>query len=491
MSRSKKLYILLGILAAVCVVTFAVSRIEQREEDIKNSDEIIMELDSDTVESLSWECESGTYAFHKDGTWQYDEDDAFPVSEEKIEELLGQFSSFGASFVIEDVDDFGQYGLDDPVCTIDIATAEESYEIKLGDYSTMDAERYVSIGDGNVYLVQEDPLELYNVELSTLIDNDETPLYDEVQELAFEGADSDGTYTVSYQEDGGDSYRADDVYFAEADGSSIPLDTTKVNRYLSTLSSLDLTNYVTYDVTDDDLAAYGLDAPELTVTMQYTPSAEASEETGTSDEADASGTDETETFVLHISRDPKEQAEEASSDDDADSDSDDDSEEDEEITAYARVGESKIIYQLTTADYQALMASTCNDLRHDEILPAELEDIAQVDITLDGSEYTFIAREDDDVITWYRGEEELDSEAFTSALTALSADSFTEEAASGKEEIRFTLHLDLEGSPTVQIAMYRYDGSDCIVTIDGEPVALTARSQVVDLVEAVNAVVLD
>ena len=37
----------------------------------------------------------------------------------KINERLDLFSEFrGFSFIIEDVEDFGQYGLDKPVCTI-------------------------------------------------------------------------------------------------------------------------------------------------------------------------------------------------------------------------------------------------------------------------------------------------------------------------------------------------------------------------------------
>jgi hypothetical protein len=308
-------------------------------------------------------------------------------------------------------------------------------------------------------------LDAYNVDLSDLIDNDKTPSCDEVQEIAFQGTDND--YTLTYQENGGDSYREDDVYFTEQDGSSIPLDTTKVKTYLNTLSGLDLTNYVTYNATDTDLAAYGLDEPELTITMQYTSSEEATDET----EDDG-------TFVLHISGNMSDSTTDASSD----------SEESQDITAYARVGESKIVYQLTTTAYEALMAYTYNDLRHSEIIPAELKNIIQVDITLDGSDYTFTAGDDD---TWYYGEEELDSEDLTSALTALSAESFTEEEASDKEEISFTVHLNVAGNPTVQIALYRYDGSDCIATIDGEPIALVARSQVVDLIEAVNAIVLD
>lgn len=48
MSRSKKLYLLLGVLAEACIATFAVMRYEERKEQIRNSDEIILELPSDS-----------------------------------------------------------------------------------------------------------------------------------------------------------------------------------------------------------------------------------------------------------------------------------------------------------------------------------------------------------------------------------------------------------------------------------------------------------
>ena len=44
--------------------------------------------------------------------------------------------------------------------------------------------------------------------------------------------------------------------------------------------------------------------------------------------------------------------------------------------------------------------------------------------------------------------------------------------------------------PQTTIKLYRYDGSTCLATVDGKSVALVPRSQMVDLIEAVNAVVL-
>ena len=110
------------------------------------------------------------------------------LTRDKITEMLDLFSEFGASFQIENVEDYGQYGLEDPVCTIDLTAGDQSYEIKLGDFSQMDEERYVDIGDGNVYLVSTDPMDTFDVELSDLILDDEIPTFDQVSHITFAAA---------------------------------------------------------------------------------------------------------------------------------------------------------------------------------------------------------------------------------------------------------------------------------------------------------------
>ena len=480
MKRSKRLYILLGVLVVVCAGTYGVLQYEERKEEISNSDEVVLEISADDVTGLSWEYDSQTLSFHKNEIWTYDDDEAFPVSEEKIDELLDVFGEFGVSFVIEDVEDYAQYGLDDPVCTIDIETADETYEIQLGDYSTMDSERYVSIGDGNVYLVQEDPLDTYDAVLSDMIQNDETPSFGsaEIAQIQFSGSED---YQISYVEDITDSYCADDVYFTEQDGETRPLDTSNVDSYLSVISNLDLTDYVTYNATEEELASYGLDDPDLTVTVQYTP--EDDEDTEENEAVE-------QTFVLNLSRDPEEAAA-AASEAKSGTEESGDSEDSEEVTAYVRVGDSQIVYQLTTDQYNSLTAASYNDLRHQEVLTADFDDIQQIDISLEDQEYTIEVTEEDDEKTYSYGGEELDISDFQSALEALTADSFTDEEPADKEEIGLTLHLDNENYPEVTVDLYRYDGSYCLAVIDGEPVSLVERSYVVDLVEAVNAIVLN
>lgn len=445
-----------------CIATLAVTQIAERKEQIKNSGEPILELSGDSVQALSWEHKGETLAFHRDETWLYDEDEKFPVSEDKINELLEQFQPLSAAFVIEEVEDFGQYGLDNPVCTIHLTTEEQSYEIKLGDFSKMDSQRYASTGDGNVYLVQSDPLDQFDAVLSDMIQHDKMPDFDQATSIQFSGAQD---YSVSYEEDSSNTYCAEDVYFTRRGGKSLPLDTDRVNGYLRKISNLNPTDYVTYNVTDEELTTYGLDTPELTVTVEYTPK---DEETA-------------EVFVLHISRDPEE----------IKKPSDEDDGEDETVTAYLRADQSQIIYQISSDQYKDLMAASYDDLRHLEVFSADFADVRQIDISLEEDSYTLTSEEKGKERTWSCQEEELEIDDLKETLEALRADEFTSEKPSQKEEIGLTVHLDNEHFPTVSIRLYRYDGTHCLAVVDGESVGLVNRGEVVDLIEAIHEIVLN
>ena len=477
MNRSKRLYVLFGVLLVFCAVTLGVSRYEEHTEKIKNSNEIIMEISSDDVTSLSWECGSEAFAFHKDEIWLYDEDENFPVNEDKIGQLLDNFKSFGVSFMIEDAEDLSQYGLNEPICKIYIGEGEETYEIALGNYSEMDEERYVSIGDGNVYLVKEDPLNSFDIELSEMIRHDKIPEFDFVTEIEFAGSEN---YKAVYKEDNQVTYSKEDVYFVKEDGKELSLDTENVDRYLEVIRELNLTNYVSYYVTDEELRTYGLDEPELDVTLKYLA-------------AEDEGEEETEeTVALHISREPEEKkrAEEAAKSSASD-ESPEDTETVEEITAYVRVGESKIIYKLSGLDYEELMDASYNAFRHKKVIWADFDDISHVEISLEGAEYELTVKEEDKENVWYYQKEEIETDDFRNALNSLSASEFTEEEPAGKEEISLTLQINSDNQPEVQIELYRYDGDNCLAVVDGTSVALVDRSYVVGLIEAVNSIVLN
>ena len=254
MKRAKKLYILLGVLAAACLATVIALGVEEYKEQIRTSDAVILEIPPEEVTALSWEYQEEALAFHKEeDTWLYDQDAAFPVDPEKIEGFLERFAAFGVTFEIQDVEDYDPYGLEEPLCTIQITAGDTEYTITLGDFSTMDSQRYVSIGDGNAYLVAEDPLEDFDAVLSDMILDDDLPILQDVQQLQFSGAFAG---TVQYIEDSPDTYCSQDVYFLQSEDGDLPLDTQRVESYLDTITYLGLWEYATYNATQAELESY-------------------------------------------------------------------------------------------------------------------------------------------------------------------------------------------------------------------------------------------
>ncbi len=155
------------------------------------------------------------------------------------------------------------------------------------------------------------------------------------------------------------------------------------------------------------------------------------------------------------------------------------------------MGESKIIYKISGADYKNLMEVSYNDLRHQEVIWADFEDISGVKISLEEDEYELTVKQEDKDNIWYYQDDEIETDDFRIALNSLSASEFTEEEPADKKEISLTLQIHNENQPEVKIELYRYDGNNCLAVVDGEPVSLVNRSYVVDLIEAVNAIVLN
>lgn len=231
----------------------------------------------------------------------------------------------------------------------------------------------------------------------------------------------------------------------------------------NTIRFLNLSDYVNYKVTLEELANYGLDAPGLTVTVNYTV-----------EDDEGNTTDQTFTLTVGRSQDQKDQVADG----------------EEDVSAYVRVGESSIIYQITGEDYDALLEASYNDLRHQEVYAGDIKQIYQVDVTLDGETYTLTADQAEDSTVWSYDGNEVDATEFETALTGLTASSFTDQEPEGSEEVRLKLYLADDNFPTVEITLYRQDGTYCLAQVDGQPVCLVERPAVVTLTEAIRTIVL-
>ncbi len=464
MKRSKKMILLLCLLAVVCIATVIMTRYDPEQEQIESTNEVILSVSSGSVETLSWSYEETALAFHRDdqNVWLYDEDDTFPVDQDGINTLLAEFQELTASFVIEAVTDFDQYGLEEPLCTIRFATDSQDYTVKLGAYSQIDGLRYVSLGGDTVYMVSTDPMEAFETDLDALFLHDTLPEMETVTKIQFAGLAQDA---IVYSESGGASYSSEDVWFM----NELPLDTDLVGSYLSSVSSISLTSCATYNASTEDLSAWGMADPAFSITISYS-----------TEEKDGSALHHTAVIHLGTVTDSEGTA-----------------------TCYARIGTSELIYEIASTKYKALTSVSYDDLRHTAVFTADFDTVTSMDITMEGNTYTMeqtvvveepeegSQEEATETTVWMYGETEIGISSVQSAVEALTATSFTEEAPTGQEEIRVVLHLTNDYADTMEIVLYRKDGANCLCEINGESISLVPRSSVVTLIEAVNCIVLN
>lgn len=428
MNRQKKLLILVGVLVALCAVIAIVSGVQKHIESISTIDEEIVAADPDGLTAVSWTKDGTTLSFTQaDGTWQDASDAAFPVDQEKMADFLSHFESVHASFIIENVEDFAQYGLDDPGCTITLTSA--------------DGDTVLELGDGTVYLIDDDLAGYAVTDRDELMRQDVIPGYDTLDGIVATG---ETAFTVEHRPDEELCYTDAYEYYLNDGGSYEPLDSGKVEGLVDTLNALDRSDYATYTAGEASLAGYGLDAPALTFTVTTT----------------LDGTQESHALAFG---------------------------QDGDGNHYLRMDDSPIVYRVDADAYADDVAAAGYDtLRPDEVLALNWDTVESIDFTIDDTVYTAVKSGD----TWTINDTEVEFGDVQDAIDGLTVNTFNDETADRKQEIAFTVHLDSEAFPEVSVAVYQYDGENCLVQLDGVALGLAARSLAVDLTEAVNAITL-
>ena len=196
MNRQKKLVVLIGVLVVLCAVIAIVSGVQKHIDTISTVDEEIYATAESALTDVSWTKDGSTLHFVKENdTWQDASDADFPIDQDKMSDFLDHFESVHASFIIENVEDYGQYGLDNPTCTITFTSADGTTTLQMGDYSTMDEKRYLTLGDGTVYLVDDDPEQYIASDRDDLMRQDTIPDYDTLDSIVATG---ESAFTVEH-----------------------------------------------------------------------------------------------------------------------------------------------------------------------------------------------------------------------------------------------------------------------------------------------------
>lgn len=267
MKRQTKLLFLAMVLMVMATAAFVVAKLSPENEDtFEDTSVAILSLDTETVSALSWsyEGESLTFAY-ADGAWYYPEDSTFPLDDSYLDDMVDELSDVVANRTIEAVTDLSQYGLEDAVCTISVTADAVTTEIRIGNENSLGGQRYLSLGDGMVYLVDALLLDEFSYGLYDLVRKEPIPPMTNVSDVRVKT----GTQTLSLtKQTVGESYawQAGDQF----------LDTELTDAFVETVTHMSWDACVDYKA-DDILTEYGLDVPMVSVAVAYIEPAAADE----------------------------------------------------------------------------------------------------------------------------------------------------------------------------------------------------------------------
>ena len=453
--KKNRLMILICLLLGVSLVTVIVKNYKVEKEKISNIAKTIIDEDAESITSIDWTYSSSSLSFVKtDDIWYLEADDKFPVDQETIQEIIEDIAKVDASFIIEDVSDYNQYGLDSPKATVSFKIGEDEYIIKFGNYSSMDEERYVDIDDGNVYLLSEDIMDVFDKDVDDFFKYEEVPDVRDFSEMLISGeVDLD----VVYVEDNDYTYSTLFTYFLKKGSKYLTLGNDEVETLAKDITNISFNDYLTYSASDEDLSVYGMDEPRITVKFNYKDE----------DEND-------QTFTIYLSSDviPED--------------------EDDDFNCYARIDGSENIYSISKGTFNEFVNASYDSLRPSEVILLDFKEVTQIDIELDDEEYVIYASVDkDENITYTFNDEEAEFDNVISALEDLEINEYSEDIPGKTKQLKLTIHLNSEKYPSLTLEFYKYNSEYSMLVFDNSYKALLSREEVVDLIETINKVVLD
>lgn len=286
MKKGKRLLVLVAVAAVFGVGAYLLNLNAKQQEAAKEAAKeeaktVLMTTPADTLAQLSYTRGGETVTLaRKDNAWVYAPRETFALDTDKVTTMAGDLQSVESVRTVADTEDaLADYGLQTPALVITATdTKGAAQTISLGDKNATTGNYYATVaGKPGIYSVSADLYNAFDVSLMQLLKDEAYPTVGEADVTGMDWSDGSETHSLTHRVEGdANAYTAAYTWFdQQKNGALTPVNDTAVQDFLSAATG------VTYQstVTDqkDDLAAYGLDAPQLTVTLHYTEQVKQSE----------------------------------------------------------------------------------------------------------------------------------------------------------------------------------------------------------------------
>lgn len=499
--------VLLCVLIVCYVALLKVNSSEEETTEEESAQEEVAAIASDDISTLTFEAGDQTLTFQKsEDSWTLEGQEDFPVDASKVDSAVSYLASIKADRTLTDVEDPGEYGLDDPVNVIEVVKTDGGTEkITVGDKNSSTGNTYICLNDDNstVYTTGTDLGNAFSGGLYNYAESESYPTITSSTISKIEVKKDSNSYTLTNNGKSSTGW-----YVEGSDKDKQEADSTQAGTLQSTVAGISFAGYYDYNCTD--WTAYGLEKPKMTLTVDYT------------EEVEQDTTDTSE------------------SDSDANTDDTDDSSEtttqtvDRELVLYVgnvnetdgnyyvRLGDSSELHGISQASLDTLMNGKAFDYWKTSIDSMTIGDLDHLDVTYQGTTYTLkrvVTEEkvekdesedadadtdadsedaDDEeetktVTTYYVNDQEADSDAFTAfyrAAAGMSCQSRLEEnTTKGDAELTLSYH-GTDGSE-ITISYTSRDSSFYVVEDQDGNCGLVNKMNVKDLIDAFLALTED
>lgn len=459
--KTVKMVLAVVSLAVLCGVYLGVSTYVSKQEEAENSKEeeeqvSVTDASADEIETVKFLVDKKEVTFQrKQEEWVKGNDEAFPVSQDTLNNAVGMLGDLKAERVLDDVSDLSEYGLDSPVNTIVFKTkVGEETSIKIGAKNESVSQYYVKKNedDKKVYLVASASIEPF---MNSLYDYAESGTFPEISSENIKAIQVEGetSYNLSVDENG--------FWYVSDGGNQEKADSAKAASMASSFSTLEYASFVNYDASEEEMESYGLNKPYANVILNY-------EEEVSKKETDNLKSEETELEEAENTEEKQgeKKGEETGEKKEEEAEMEDKSlvihvgSEAEEGDRYVSVDDSKEVYTMSEETLSTFLDKDDSDFWDMNVCYTSINDIESVEITYKGERKTInVSREtskDEDgneteTISYEMDGKELDS---------IKMNTFYNKVSNMTAQKRVSDDTTLNSEPEMKIVLRKTDGTE-------------------------------
>lgn len=466
--KTVKMVLAVVSLAVLCGTYWGVNTHVSKQEKAENSKEeeeqvSVTDTSADEIETVKFLIDKKEVAFQrKEEKWVKGNDEAFPVSQDTLNNAVGMLGDLKAERVLDDVSDLSEYGLDSPVNTIVFKTKEgEETSIKIGAENESVSQYYVKKNedDKKVYLVASASIEPF---MNSLYDYAESGTFPEISSENIKAIQVEGetSYSLSADENG--------VWYVSDGENREKADSAKATSTASSFSTLEYASFVNYNASEEEMESYGLNKPYANIILNY-------EEEMSKKKTDNLKVEETEPEEAENIEEKQGEIREEKKGEETEEKKEEPEMEDkslvihigseaEEGDRYVSVDDSKEVYTMSDETLSTFLDKDDSDFWDMNVCYASINDIESIEITYKGETNTInVSREtskDEDG----NETETLSYEMDGKELDSIKMNTFYNKASNMTAQKRVSDDTTLNLEPEMKIVLRKTDGTEAEIS---------------------------